>query len=402
MSGRVGGIVFWLSFALAAYTYVGYPLLIGLLARMRPVRQSGSPATPTATLIISALDEAEVIRDKLDNVQSLDYPSELLQVIVAADGSTDATTRIVQEYASRGVELSYQPERRGKAAALTRAAEQVRNEVIVLSDANNLYAPEMLRHLLAPFGDPRVGAVAGAKTIVAAADGHQASEGLYWRYERWINEQEWRLGCVTSAAGEALAVRRELWQSPPPGIINDDFYLIARVMRHGYRIGYAAEARSFEPAAATPEAEAVRRSRIVAGRFQAIALARSLLPFSRPLLVFQIISHKFLRPLVPVAMLGMLAGNIVALANRQPRGVIALGGAWARLMLAVQALFYAAAALGTKAQGVPAIGRLLYLPTFLVRSNWAALVGAVTFIRGRQTSTWQRAKRGAWRPEAET
>jgi len=190
------GIIFWVAVALVTYTYAGYPLILALASRLRRPRV-WPEHTPSLTLIIAAYDEAAVIEAKLRDTLALDYPADRLQVIVAADGSTDATAAIAASFAPR-VELVHRPARAGKMAAINRAMEQARGEVVVFSDANNRYLPDALREMARPFADPAVGAVTGRKTV-AAEDGLGYSEGLYWRYESKIRSWETRLAMGTAS-----------------------------------------------------------------------------------------------------------------------------------------------------------------------------------------------------------
>jgi biofilm PGA synthesis N-glycosyltransferase PgaC len=378
------------------YTYFGYPLLLAALARLRPKPQPTASPLPSVTLLIAAYNEEAVIARKLDDSLALDYPRERLQILVAADGSDDRTVEIVQGYGERGVELAYSPERRGKMAAINRAIRLARGEIVVFSDANNLYDRRAIRELAAPFGDPAVGAVTGAKRIAEDEGGLSRSEGLYWKYESFIKQQETRLGCAIGAAGEILAIRRELFRPPPENIINDDFYIAAHIARRGYRVVYTPEARSYEPVSASAEDEKMRRARIVAGRYQIMRHAHRLLPPGRPLVAWEMISHKFLRPLVPLAMIGALAANVAAVV----RPVAGWGSSplllapptnW--ILLGLQVVFYGLAWIGSRVQVGGWGGRLLYLPTFLVNSNLAALTGLVNYVTGRQSHVWQRVRR---------
>lgn len=386
-------VLFWACVGFVAYVYVGYPLLLGLLGRRSDPTWPDAAPLPSLTLIIAAYNEAAVIDAKLTNSLLLDYPRDRLQIIVAADGSTDDTVRLAQQYADRGVTVLHAPPRRGKTAALNRAAAQAHGEILVFSDANNLYDPQALRRLAAPFADATVGAVSGAKRIVQGDGALGSSEGLYWRYESFIKRQETRLGCCTAVAGEILAVRARLFAPIPEAVINDDFHLMMQVMQQGARVVYAPQARSYERVSPTAADETARRVRIVAGRYQALAHSGRRLPWKRPLLLWQLFSHKFMRPLVPLAMIGALVTN-VALLISNPAARTGLF-AW---LLAAQALFYGLALLGRGglANGRLAngrFGRLLYLPTFLFNSNWAALLGLIRFLTGRQSTRWQRAQR---------
>ncbi len=254
------GNIFWTCVAAVAYTYAGYPLLVGALARLRP-RPAAYPATePHVTVIIAAYNEAAVLAAKLENVLGLDYPAGKLQIVVAVDGDDDGSCAIVERFADRGVELSYSPERRGKMAAINRAVARARGDVLLFSDANNMYMPDAMRHLVAPFSDRTVGAVTGAKLI---ADGDGAlgdSEGLYWKYEAFIREQETRLGCCTGVAGEILAVRADLFEAPPNSIICDDFWIATQLIRRGYRVVYVGQAKSIERVSVAAADEVTRRT----------------------------------------------------------------------------------------------------------------------------------------------
>jgi cellulose synthase/poly-beta-1,6-N-acetylglucosamine synthase-like glycosyltransferase len=392
------GVLFWLFVIGIVYTYAGYPLLLAMLARLRPKPKPYPPAFPSVTLLIAAYNEQAVIKDKIENSLNLDYPRGQLQILIAADGSTDNTADIVRSFNQQGVGLSYSPERRGKMAAINRAMPLARGEIVVFSDANNLYAPDALSELVKPFADPTVGASSGAKVIIRSDEALGESEGIYWKYESFIKKQETRLGCCTGVAGEILALRRNLFIPPPDTIINDDFYMAMQVIRQGYRVVYVPTAISNEPPSLSAQDEITRRSRIIAGRYQAIARAFEWLPLRRPLVIWQIVSHKFLRPMVPLAMAGALIANILgvvfpAQASHLWGKLIFLAPPIGWIMLGLQAVFYGLAWIGRYISRGSLVGRLLYLPTFLVNSNLAAVIGLYRYLTGRQSAVWQRVRR---------
>lgn len=387
--------IFWLSVGMILYTYAGYPLLVAGLAQLRRKPVPREVPLPSITLLIAAYNEEAVIAHKLDNALAINYPPDKLQVIVAADGSDDSTAEIVKNYADQGVELSYHPQRGGKMAAINRAMENAQGEIIVFSDANNLYTANALRALAAPFSSQDVGGVVGAKKVFSGGSPVGESESLYWRYEAFLKEHETRLGCCTAAAGEIFAMRRVLFKRPPEGIINDDFYLMAKIIRRGFNVVYAPEAQSYESVSLSAEDEIQRRARIVAGRYQAMRLAHKLLPWKRPLVTWQMVSHKFLRPLVPLAMMGCFAAALAAVFFPPPQGIplFSLRPPWGWVMLAGQGLFYFMAWAGRGIQISHPAGKMLYLPKFLLDSNLAALIGLYRFLFGKQTPLWQKAKR---------
>jgi poly-beta-1,6-N-acetyl-D-glucosamine synthase len=378
-------IILGLSVGMIFYTYFGYPALLVALARLWPRPVLTAVHTPSVTLLIAAYNEEAMIAQKIENSLMLDYPPERLQILVAADGSADRTAQIVAAYAARGsVTLNYEPVRRGKMAAINRAMPHATGDIIVFSDANNFYQADALRELVKPFADASVGAASGAK-VIAAGDGLLGeSEGLYWRYESFIKEKETALHSSVGVAGEMLAIRRRLFEPPPDDMINDDFYMAVRLLHRGYRVVYVPTARSTERISPTAQDEMARRTRIVAGRYQAIWHSRQLLPWKRPLLVWQIVSHKFLRPLVPLAMIAALGANLLLALRERPL---------ARLLLLWQMGFYGTAVLGSYCYPGGILGKLLYLPTYLVTSNLAALLGLGRFLAGQQTTLWQRVPR---------
>jgi cellulose synthase/poly-beta-1,6-N-acetylglucosamine synthase-like glycosyltransferase len=390
-------VIFWACVFFVLYTYILYPLLLGILASLVPAQKPYDRYEPDVTLLIAAYNEKNAIAAKLENCLALDYPHDHLQILVAADGSDDGTDDIVRGFGERGVELSFDPQRNGKMAAIDRAMKVARGEIIVMSDANNLYNPMAVRALVAPFQDNTVGASGGAKKILEGDGVLGSSEGLYWKYESWIKKQETRLGCTTGAAGEAFVIRRSLFTSPPRGIINDDFYLMMTVIKRGYRVIYVPQAESYERVSLTPADEVERRTRIIAGRYQALTLLGGLLPFNKPLIVWQVLSHKFLRPLVAFFMIGAFLSSLVSIIWVYPKSTpmpfwrLAAPFNW--IFFSAQLVFYILAWLGRYFENSGGLGKLLYLPMFLVNSNFAAVQGLLRFLARRQSTQWQRVNR---------
>jgi cellulose synthase/poly-beta-1,6-N-acetylglucosamine synthase-like glycosyltransferase len=392
----MSGIVFWLAVVFTAYVYVGYPVLIALIARFRPERPVDTGHTPAMTVIVAAYDEQDVIAAKIEETLALDYPD--LEVIVAADGSSDRTVEIAESFAPRGVVVLHRPERLGKMAALERAVAVAHGDLLVFSDANNHYGPDALRALASRFVDPDVGAVIGRKTVLGD-DGLGYSEGLYWRYEAAIRRWETRAGSCTGVNGEIIALRRHLFEPAPPDIVNDDAYMGQRVLCRGHRVAYAHDAVSSEPVSATAADEVARRTRMVAGQYRQLVRLGDL-PWRRPFVLWQLVSHKLLRPLVPFAMIVALGAAFAALiapgTGSGLTGVLTLAHPWNWIAVAAQVAFYGLAAAGHRLDGVA--GRIAYVPRFLVDSNLAALRGFWRFLRGGQAAAWEKVAR---RPTAE-
>lgn len=383
-------VLLWASIGFLFYVYFGYPLLVALLAHLRPREEYSLPDYPSITLIIAAYNEEEVIEKKLMNVLQLDYPRLKFEIIVAADGSNDRTKEIVEGFAPKHVILSYSPERRGKMAAITNAVEKANGEIIIFSDANNFFSSYALKYLVQPFANPHVGATTGAKHIRKEEDSLASSEGLYWMYESWIKQNESRLNTCTAAAGEILALRRNLFPADLSGVVNDDFYILLSVVRAGYRIAYVPKAESWERVSSSAQDEIKRRARITAGRFQALANSWAWLPWNNPGAIWQIFSHKFFRLFIPFAMLLALLTNLFfsVLGFINPESV----PPWFYWLMAFQLFFYITAVLGRNFE-YKGIWRLLYLPAFLVNSNLATLRGFIRHFVDKQDVLWERVNR---------
>ncbi len=390
-------LFFWGSLGGILYTYFGYPVLIFLLAKIIQKPEIYQTYKPSVTLLIAAYNEETVIEEKIKNSLTIEYPKDLLQILVVTDGSRDRTPEIAKRYINYGIEILHEPERRGKMAAINRALPSARGEIVVFSDANNDYQPDTILKLIQPFGNPSVGGVTGAKVIGQGDGSLGASEGLYWKYESFIKKQESQAGSCTSAAGEVLAIRKNLYSSPPDQVINDDFYIAMQIVRNGYRLVYVPDAKSIERVSPSAQDEVARRTRINAGRFQAIAMSKQILPFNRPLLVWQILSHKFLRPIVPFFMIGAALFNLMAvLFPPATKGFWILSKPYSLIFLGLQFLFYMLAWIGMKAGNCGEqnrLVRLFYIPTFLTNSNYAALLGFFRFLRGSQSHMWERIQR---------
>ena len=391
------GLFFWLFLILVVYTYIGYPLLIWLFSYFVSPSNKALIESPSVTLLIAAFNEENVIAQKIENSLHLVYPKEKLQILVVDDGSDDGTQQIVKNYMDRGVELAYNPPRRGKMAAINRAIQQARGDIVLFSDASNTYDADVINEISAPFSNSKIGAVVGARTIEAGSGGLGESEGLYWKYESFIQKSESTLGCCTGIVGEILAIRRDLFKAPPDGIINDDFYMAMQVVKQGFNVAYAPKARSFESISLNVLDGIERRKRIVAGRYQAIWHANRLLPWNRPFVVWQIISHKFLRPLVPLFMIGALVVNLFSLifpSQQEKWHLLFLVAPNNWIMFFTQACFYLFAIGGRFFEkGNFGLLRVFYLPTFLFNSNWAALEGLYRFVTGKQTTIWKKTAR---------
>ena len=277
-----------LGIGLPLYSYLGYPLLLFLLASVvqmgrdayylvsRAERRRRSERLPRASLLLAAYNEEKVIERTLRNCLAVDYPRECLEILVGSDGSSDGTDAIVRRFEGQGVRLLRFDERRGKLAVVRDCVAQARGDILVFSDANTLLEPDSVRSLVRHFDNPKVGAVCGELRLVHP-DGASADEGAYWRYELVLKILESRLDSVLGANGAIYAMRRELFPAMTARLITEDFIIPMKVRSRGFRVLYDPEAVALETAPAGVEDEFRRRVRIGAGNWQALWYCRDLL-----------------------------------------------------------------------------------------------------------------------------
>lgn len=366
-------IVFWASAALLVYTLAGYPLLLLALSRLRGRREgaAGSGESPSVSLIAAAHDEADVIGRWVEMALALDYPSELLEVVVACDGCADDTAgRARAAGAHRVLEL----ERGGKVAALNAAAAEARGTVLAFSDANSAWRPDALRRLVARLGTEGVGYVCG-QVRFTAPDGVDNEEGLYWRYEMAVREMESSLGGITAGNGAINAIRRDAYIALEP-TRGQDISFPFELAKRGWRSLYEPGAGASEPMAPTIEREFQRKRRMMAGAWNTILHTGLLSPRGYgPLYTLEIYSHRLLRYASPLLHLTALATNLALLGE----GTIYVITLVAQLGLA------AAALLG----GVVPL-RPLRIARYYAAVTAASAVGLWDVLRHGVPRTWDR------------
>ncbi len=304
-------IVFWGCAAAIVYTHLGYPLVLRILVatRRRPTLSPGAwDELPRVSLIVAAFDEQEVIEAKVANALALEYPRERLELLVASDGSADAT---VERARAAGADLVLDLPRCGKVAAQNAAAERASGEILAFSDANSVWAPDALRHLVEPFADPAVGYACGQVRFLDPGGGNL--EGSYWRYEMAVREMESGLAGVTAGNGAIYAVRRaDYIPLPPAG--SHDLSLPFLLAKRGRRSLYVPWARAEEKMVPTLEGELARKRRMMVGLWDIVVGEGMLRPRGYPrLYAFELASHRLLRYASPFLHLVALGANVALL-----------------------------------------------------------------------------------------
>jgi cellulose synthase/poly-beta-1,6-N-acetylglucosamine synthase-like glycosyltransferase len=381
------GAFVWIIFGsstLIAYTYLGYPLLIGLCARLvrrnrrlerRSLAGPGASYSSGQTeisVILPVYNAAAALPAKIESLLGQDYPVEHLEVLVYCDGCSDDSEAVVRALAERPeaagrIRVWSSDQRRGKPAAVNALAAEAKGELLLFNDARQPLSTNAARALAAGFDDAGVGCTTGRLVLVGGA-----GSGAYWRYEDWIRSKESLFRGVVGATGAIAMLRRADFEALPETVLLDDVWMPMRLVLLGKRVVSVREAEAYDTAFADGQ-EFWRKVRTLAGNYQLFTLLPALLsPLANPLW-FETVSHKLLRLLVPWLLLGLLLSSLGATVEQ--------GGAIG-VFLVAQLAFYAAAALGARA------GRIAGLARTFVVLNAAAAVGLWRFVAGRQRVTW--------------
>ena len=398
-------LVFWLCSGLAGYTFVGYPLLALMLARVRrkssaedrghgrshessshesssheSVHHSES-SLPAVTVVLAARNECGRLRERIHNLLESDYPAERLDLLIVDDGSDDGSSEVVRSLGLRRTRVLRLARAGGKALALNAAMGEVRTPITIFADARQRFSTGTIAALVAALAEPGVGVVSGeVHTLSADANGNAvAADGSYARIERALRHAESRIGWAHAACGAVYAIRSEIFRPLPAGLVLDDVYTPIQALRQGWRIRVQPAAVAIDTPSKALHEEFRRKLRTLSGNWQLIALQPWLLsPVTNPVW-FAWVSHKLLRLLAPWGLLGALVSSALA------------SGALARAAFWLQLLAYGVAAATLYA---PRLMRHVPLATTagsFVTLNAAALLSLPMFLRHRDL-------RSLWRP----
>lgn len=375
-------ILLWASLFLVVYTYLAYPLVLWALTKIRPRDVRKSKIYPFVSIIIAARNEADKIREKINNTLTLDYPTSLLEIIVASDASDDGTDNIVQEYATRGVRLVRATQRGGKEYAQGLAVAAAKGEILVFTDAATILEPDAIRRLVENFADPTVGAVSTEDVLVDSA-GAPTAEGLYVNYEMWVRRMESRFHSLVGLSGSCFAIRRKLcseWSS----ILASDFMGALRSARRGYRAVVDPSVRGRFSAVVSAELEMRRKIRtFLRGITVLVANLDLVNPIRYGRFAFQLASHKLLRFLAPFLLLTILAASWVLMDELL-----------FRLLFWTQVGFYALGMIGGL---VPLLqrNRIIRMAYYFTMVQCAMFLAWGKYTRGQKQVAWEPSKRPA-------
>ncbi len=365
--------------AVLVYTYFGYPVLIAILAKLRPLRVRKDPGhTPMVSALIPVYNAERYIDEKIQSLLDLDYPRERLEILLYSDCSDDGSDETLAKWAAKHpdtVRVFRAETRSGKPSALNAMRREAKGDLLLMTDIRQPLHKRCLRELASYFADPNVGAVSGALELRGAV-----GAGFYWKYEKWIRKNEGTFRSMVGVTGAIYAVAKKDLVDLPKDIALDDMWVPMRLRLEGRSILFATDAIAYDEAFEDGK-EFGRKARTLAGNYQLFAaLPKSLVPFANPSW-FETMSHKILRLVCPWALIALAAICSAALTQ----GASSFGTWEWRILLVLaggQGAFYGLALLGRAAGKLGNIAR-----TFVVL-NAAALVGLWRFIRQSQRVTW--------------
>ncbi len=363
-------LLFWVSLGVVAYAYFGYAVVLALQVRgrRRPFRREA--IFPKVSIVIAARNEEANLIAKLANLELQDYPADLLQIVIASDGSTDGTEAVLRRNADRVVPVILETSG-GKASALNAAVRQATGDLLVFLDARQTIEPNAIRELTSCFADPEVGAVSG-ELLLESTPGVQSHSalGIYWKIEKTVRKLEAASGSVVGVTGAIYAMRRELFTEIPHAMILDDVFVPMQVVRQGKRVVFEPNAIARDRLFIQKGKEFSRKVRTMTGNYQLLRMAPWLLSFRNPIL-FRFISHKLLRLLVPFLLVVMLLASFLA------------NGLLYRAAFYLQVFFYLLAALGSLLPQIRGFKPVAIASTF-VMLNAAAALAFYNFVSGRK------------------
>ncbi len=372
---------FWLSLLGLFYIYIGYPLLVWGLSRLRTRSVRKETWTRPISVVIVGHNEAHRLPAKLDSLFRSTNSELILEVLIGSDGSDDHTADFIASYPDPRVRLLTFSERRGKPAVLNDVVPACRSDIIVLTDARQELDPSALMKLTSAFADKSVGVVSGELMFRPVSAATTAAEGMgaYWRYEKFIRKCESRFSSVPGATGALYAIRRELFRPVPADTLLDDVVIPMQAVELGYHCLLETGAIAWDEPSQLASQESVRKRRTIAGCAQLIVnQPRWLLPWRNPIW-WEFVSHKLTRLVSPLLLALALLSNLWLASSPLLIG-----------LLIAQTAFYACALIGWLYQRTGRTSRSLGLPLMFLALNATTVAALWDASRGRFTATWQR------------
>jgi cellulose synthase/poly-beta-1,6-N-acetylglucosamine synthase-like glycosyltransferase len=371
--------IFWFSLIMMFYTYIGYPVLITILAKFK--RKKLLPELseyPRVSIIIPVFNEEDVIQRKIESCLGINYPKEKIEILIGSDGSTDRTNRIVESYINKGIRLFFNKERRGKPYTINKLVRVSTAEILFFSDARQLIDKDALIKLVRNFQDLKVGCVSGELIYSKTRSITSKGLGIYWKYEKYLRKKESDIYSMIGATGAIYACRKELFEPIPEDIVLDDVYTPLVVVKKGYRAIFEREALAYDDISETSRQEYRRKKRTLYGNYQIFFRMSYMLNPFKSKLAFQIISHKLFRVIMPFFMVSCFLSNL-RLSTLPFYNILFVAHSFFYIIALTEALFRAK----LKTFGIPYYFCLL---------NFSALAGLWNFLFNRQNIKWEKVR----------
>ena len=376
--------LFWMSVGLILYAYIGYPASIAILSLFVKNTIKTADIEPSVSLLITAYNEEKDIGRKIDNCFNLDYPKDKIEIVVASDGSTDNTDRIVEQYkdneGGRRIILHRVEGRVGKTATQNSAVDVCSGDIIIFSDAASLYKPDAVRKIVRNYFDSNVGAVSGRyEYIKKGAKSAGLATILFWKFENFIKSRQSNIKTITGCCGCIYSIRKKLYNPLPSDIISDLVEPLT-ILKSGYRIVFEPEAMAFEETAGDTKEEFSMRIRVIVRGMNGLIYMRDLLKVTKyPFVAFQLISHKILRWLVPIFAIVAFLSNMALFLESWIYSTLFLG----------QLAFYILAVKGYYNEKKGIHQKIFYMPLYFCTVNLASIISMVKILKRERIIVWQ-------------
>lgn len=366
--------LFWSSLFILLYTFLGYPIVLKCIASLNSNKHHlKKKYTPSVSIILSVYNEENVIKEKIDNFLSLDYPEELLEMVIVSDQCTDRTEKIIKSFNCKRIKLLIQERRSGKTMALNRGVLAAKGDVLIFTDANSMFDKDAVRKLVRHFTYPRIGLVSGKSVYLDSCYKHEEIGGTYRRYEEMIKEKESKAYSIVGADGAIYAMRKELYEPLKPEYINDFIHTIYVVLK-GYRAISEPEAICREVIDETYKGELHRQIRIMAQSWLIyFSQIGKLIAKREWVFAWELTSHKFLRWLTIPFMITLFITTTFMFKE----------GKFYQMLFIYQSVFIFFVLFGRILRG-----RLMRAPYMFTLLHVASLLGFFKYLKGKIYVTW--------------
>ncbi len=369
--------VFWITTFLLFYIFVGYPLIIYVLARFKPrLPEFNRDYFPSVDVIIIVRNAESYVDKKINSILNLDYPAEKIRIRVVTDQSEDRTAAIFKSYPQ--VDLIENTVKSSKPACLNQVIRESQAEVLLLTDIRQPLEKSCLKRLACHFSDSSIGAVSGELVLMESDDNFASGMDAYWRYEKFIRHYESKFNSVPGVTGAIYAMRREYYEPIPPETLLDDVLIPMNLVLKGKKILFESDAVAFDIPSSDIKRERTRKTRTLAGNWQLMQLRPQLLNPLKNAIWFQFVSHKILRLLSPFLLAIMLLASLIASQNSM----------LFTLVFVLQVFVYCLLLLCIKVPALLKI-RIIKLAYSFMALMYFSLLGFIFFITKKHLELWK-------------